>query len=278
MRRKKLVDKGPGDFANVDEVAGHVEKLVEGWASVIRCKAALYGGAPCDRIMMVVFLDFFQPPPEGNYCVWDSGCPMLCEDCATDLRLLDVGAWRFVEERVAPEPYLVLGPFLLDAATWKSEPASLARSCPGSFLPSRCLDRQDDEMEFLGYQCRSWAGCEKIGRAEDGHTQASRNVDPRRRRGPLPDRERRVFCCCAGVGPFMLDAATWKSEPASLARSCPRSFLPSRCSGRQDDAMEFFSYRCRSWAGSERIGSVEDAHSGHPGMLTLTPAGGAASP
>ena len=277
MRRKKLVDKGPGDFANVDEVAGHVEKLVEGWASVIRCKAALYGGAPCDRIMMVVFLDFFQPPPEGNYCVWDSGCPMLCEDCATDLRLLDVGAWRLSKSELRRSPTSYSG-----RSCWMRRLGNRNRlrwrEAVGSFLPSRCLDRQDDEMEFLGYQCRSWAGCEKIGRAEDGHTQASRNVDPRRRRGPLPDRERRVFCCCAGVGPFMLDAATWKSEPASLARSCPRSFLRSRCSGRQDDAMEFFSYRCRSWAGSERIGSVEDAHSGHPGMLTLTPAGGAASP
>src|SRR5271155_5407077 len=28
-----------------------------------------------------------------------------------------------------------------------------------------------------------------------------------------------------------------KPEPASLARSCPRSFLPSRCSGRQDDCI-----------------------------------------
>jgi hypothetical protein len=26
-----------------------------------------------------------------------------------------------------------------------------------------------------------------------------------------------------------------KPEPASLMRSCPRSFLTSRCSGRQDD-------------------------------------------
>jgi hypothetical protein len=28
-----------------------------------------------------------------------------------------------------------------------------------------------------------------------------------------------------------------KPEPVSLARSCPRSFLPSRCSGRQDDCI-----------------------------------------
>jgi len=87
-----VTKKKPGDFANVDDVAGHVEKLVEGWASVIRCQAALYGGAACDRIIMVVFRDFYQPPPEDNYCVWDSGRPMLREDCATGLRLLDVDA------------------------------------------------------------------------------------------------------------------------------------------------------------------------------------------
>jgi hypothetical protein len=78
-----------GDFATVDEVAGHVEKLVDGWASVIRCKAAQYGGSACNRIIMVVFRDFYQPPPEDSYCVWDSSRPMLCEDCATDLRLIE---------------------------------------------------------------------------------------------------------------------------------------------------------------------------------------------
>lgn len=86
-----MIKKKTGDFANVDEVAEHVERLVKGWASVIRCKAAQYGGAACDRIIMVVFLDFYQPPPEGSYCVWDSTRPMLCEDCAIDLRLLDLG-------------------------------------------------------------------------------------------------------------------------------------------------------------------------------------------
>jgi len=85
-----VIKKKTRDFANVDEVAEHVERLVEGWASVIRCKAAQYGGAACDRIIMVVFLDFYQPPPEGSYCVWDSTRPMLCEDCAIDLRLLDL--------------------------------------------------------------------------------------------------------------------------------------------------------------------------------------------
>ena len=63
-----MISKKTSDFANVDEVAEHVERLVEGWASVIRCKAAQYGGAACDRIIMVVFLDFYQPPPEGSYC------------------------------------------------------------------------------------------------------------------------------------------------------------------------------------------------------------------
>ena len=82
--------KKPSDFATVDEVAGHIEQLVEGWASVIRCKAIQYGGVRCDRIVMVVFRDFYQPAPEDNYCVWDSSRPMLCEDCASELRLLDI--------------------------------------------------------------------------------------------------------------------------------------------------------------------------------------------
>jgi hypothetical protein len=86
-----VIKKKPGDFGSVDEVADHIETLVDGWASVIRCKAVHYGGATCDRILMVVFRDFYQPLPEDNYCVWDSSRPMLCEDCATDLRLLDLG-------------------------------------------------------------------------------------------------------------------------------------------------------------------------------------------
>lgn len=83
-------EKQAGDFKSAAEVAQHVETQVEGWASVIRCKAESFGGIPCGRIVMVVFRDFYQPPPEDNYCVWDSGRPMLCEDCAIDLRLLDV--------------------------------------------------------------------------------------------------------------------------------------------------------------------------------------------
>ncbi len=86
MTKRKLAD-----FASVDGVADYVEKLVEGWASVIRCKAVQYGGATCDRIIMVVFRDFYQPLPEDSYCLWDSSRPMLCEDCATNLRLLDLG-------------------------------------------------------------------------------------------------------------------------------------------------------------------------------------------
>ena len=85
-----MIKNAPGDFATVDAVADHVEKLVEGWASVIRCKAARYDGAACNRIIMVVFRDFYQPAPEDNYYVWDSSRPMLCEDCAIDLRLLDI--------------------------------------------------------------------------------------------------------------------------------------------------------------------------------------------
>ena len=86
MTKRKLSDP-----ASVDGLADYVEKLVEGWASVIRCKAVQYGGATRDRIIMVVFRDFYQPLPEDNYCVWDSSRPMLCEDCATDLQLLDLG-------------------------------------------------------------------------------------------------------------------------------------------------------------------------------------------
>src|SRR2546422_462428 len=54
----RMADKKPGDFANVDSVSEHVAQLVDGWASVIRCKAESYGGPRCDRIIMTVFLDF----------------------------------------------------------------------------------------------------------------------------------------------------------------------------------------------------------------------------
>jgi hypothetical protein len=86
-----VIKRKLANFASVDRVADYVEKLAEGWASVIRCKAVQYGGAECERIIMVVFRDFYQPLPEDNYCVWDSSRPMLCEDCATNLRLLDLG-------------------------------------------------------------------------------------------------------------------------------------------------------------------------------------------
>jgi hypothetical protein len=85
-----MADKTAGDFANVDAVAEYVEKLVDGWASVIRCKATDHGGARCDRIIMVIFRDFYQPPPEDNYAAWDSLRPMLCEDCASQLRLVNL--------------------------------------------------------------------------------------------------------------------------------------------------------------------------------------------
>jgi len=78
-----------GDFVNVDSVGEHVAKLVDGWASVIRCKAECYGGLACNRIIVVVFRDFYEPHPEDNYAVWDSSRPMLCEDCALRLRLLN---------------------------------------------------------------------------------------------------------------------------------------------------------------------------------------------
>ncbi|MGD0117023.1 MAG: hypothetical protein ABSD30_03095 [Candidatus Binatus sp.] len=79
----------PGDFVTVDEVGAHVEKLVQGWASVIRCKATRYGGSACNRIVMVIFRDFYLPSPEDSYCVWDSSRPMLCKDCATDLKFIE---------------------------------------------------------------------------------------------------------------------------------------------------------------------------------------------
>src|SRR5271156_1595949 len=42
-----------------------------------------------------------------------------------------------------------------------------------------------------------------------------------------------IVCCAA----HKERCAMSKPEPASLLRSCPRSFLPSRCSGPQDDRM-----------------------------------------
>ncbi len=41
----------------------------------------------------------------------------------------------------------------------------------------------------------------------------------------------------ASVAPESGGCGDSKPVPASLARSCPRSFLPSRCSGRQDDKL-----------------------------------------
>ena len=37
-------EKQAGDLKSAAEVAQHVETLVEGWASVIRCKAESFGG------------------------------------------------------------------------------------------------------------------------------------------------------------------------------------------------------------------------------------------
>jgi len=85
-----MANENSRSFKTVDDVSERVAHLADGWASVIRCKAAEYGGAVCDRIIMVVFRDFYQPPPEDNYAVWDSSRPMLCEDCAARLQLLDL--------------------------------------------------------------------------------------------------------------------------------------------------------------------------------------------
>jgi hypothetical protein len=87
-----LATTKPGDFADVGSVGEHVARLVDGWASVIRCKAECYGGSACNRIIMVVFRDFYQPAPESSYGAWDSSHPMLCEDCALRLGLLNLDA------------------------------------------------------------------------------------------------------------------------------------------------------------------------------------------
>lgn len=58
-----MSEKNAGDFKNVDAVTEHVERLVDGWASVIRCKASQFGGPSCDHIIMIVFRDFYRPAP-----------------------------------------------------------------------------------------------------------------------------------------------------------------------------------------------------------------------
>jgi len=84
-----MPEKVAADFKNADTVAEHVETLVDGWASVIHCKAAQFGGPACDRVIMIVFRDFYQPPPNENYGEWTSEKEMLCRDCALDLKLLN---------------------------------------------------------------------------------------------------------------------------------------------------------------------------------------------
>lgn len=54
-----MSEKSAGDFKNVDAVTEHVERLVDGWASVIRCKASHFGGPVCDHVIMIVFRDFY---------------------------------------------------------------------------------------------------------------------------------------------------------------------------------------------------------------------------
>lgn len=75
-------------FKNVDALAAHVEKLVHGWASVIRCKAKHNGGPVCDRVIMIVFRDFSELLSD-HAGEWTSSKELLCRDCATDLKLLD---------------------------------------------------------------------------------------------------------------------------------------------------------------------------------------------
>ena len=89
MRKKQA-----GDFKSAAEVAQHVETLVEGWASVIRCKAESFGGIPCGRIVMVVFRDFYQPLIGNEIEEWDSSRALVCENCATRLGMLDHGSKR----------------------------------------------------------------------------------------------------------------------------------------------------------------------------------------
>lgn len=62
-----MPEKSADDFRNVDAVAAHVENLGVGWASVIRCRAASFGGPACDRVIMIVFRDFYRPPPDGTF-------------------------------------------------------------------------------------------------------------------------------------------------------------------------------------------------------------------
>jgi len=50
-------EKQAGDFKSAAEVAQHVETLVEGWASVIRCKAESFGGIPCGRELLPKVVD-----------------------------------------------------------------------------------------------------------------------------------------------------------------------------------------------------------------------------
>ena len=77
------------DFKSVDALAAHLEKLVYGWASVIHCKAKQFGGPACDRVIMIVFRDFYQPPPDENFGEWTSSKEMLCRDCARDLTFIE---------------------------------------------------------------------------------------------------------------------------------------------------------------------------------------------
>ncbi|HUO06560.1 MAG TPA: hypothetical protein VMU16_15300 [Candidatus Binataceae bacterium] len=83
-------EKQAADFKSVAEVAEHVEKLVDGWASVIRCKAGDLGGSPCSRIVMLVFRDFYRPLISADMEEWDSSLPLVCDRCADSLEMLNL--------------------------------------------------------------------------------------------------------------------------------------------------------------------------------------------
>jgi hypothetical protein len=84
-----MPERTAADFKNADELAAHLEKLVHGWASVIRCKAEHRNGAACGRVIMIVFRDFYELHSAQDDGEWTSSKTLLCRDCASDLKLLD---------------------------------------------------------------------------------------------------------------------------------------------------------------------------------------------
>ncbi|MFZ1888561.1 MAG: hypothetical protein WAU33_11050 [Candidatus Binataceae bacterium] len=84
-----MTERTTRKLKRVEELTAHLEKLANGWASVIHCKAERFGGPACNRVIMIVFQDFYQPPPDENYGEWTSSTDMLCRRCAIDLKLLE---------------------------------------------------------------------------------------------------------------------------------------------------------------------------------------------